>query len=135
MLSEERVKLMTSMASFEDNEGKEYASASTHFRGDYGGAQVLKAVICATIAYMIVFGVYIYYNYETFMTDIYKMDIWAFATSALKWYAVVVVVYSVIVYIVFSVKYTKARQGLKKYFNNLKLLGSLLVKESEQKQE
>jgi len=79
--------------------------------------------------------VYIYYNYETFMTDIYKMDIWAFATSALKWYAVVVVVYSVIVYIVFSIKYTKARQGLKKYFNNLKLLGSLLVKESEEKQE
>ena len=135
MLSEERVKLMTRMASFEDNEGKEYASASTHFRGDYVGAQVLKAVICATIAYMIAFGVYIYYNYETFMTDIYKMDIWAFATSALKWYAVVVVVYSVIVYIVFSIKYTKARQGLKKYFNNLKLLGSLLVKESEEKQE
>ena len=76
MLSEERVKLMTRMASFEDNEGKEYASASTHFRGDYVGAQVLKAVICATIAYMIVFGVYIYYNYETLMTDIYKMDIW-----------------------------------------------------------
>ncbi len=135
MLSEERIKLMTRMASFEDNEGKEYDSASTHFRGDYVGAQVLKAVICATIAYMIVFGVYIYYNYETFMTDIYKMDIWAFATSALKWYAVVVVVYSVIVYIVFSIKYTKARQGLKKYFNNLKLLGSLLVKESEEKQE
>ena len=123
------------MASFEANECKEYGSASTHFRGDYVGTQVLKAVICATIAYMIVFGVYIYYNYETLMTEIYKMDIWAFATSALKWYAIVVVVYSVIVYIVFSVKYTKARQGLKKYFNNLKLLGSLLVKESEDKQE
>ena len=135
MLSEERVKLMTRMASFEENEGREYDSASKHFRGDYVGVQVLKAVICATIAYMIVFGVYIYYDFENLLTEVFKMDLWAFASKALKYYAVTVVTYSVIVYIVFTIKYTKARQGLKKYFNNLKLLGSLLVKESENKQE
>ena len=123
------------MASYESTEGKKNESVAKHFRSDYVGLEVLKAVICATIAYMIAFGVYIYYDFENFMLDIYKIDLWAFASSALKKYVIFVVAYSVIVYIVFTIKYTKARQGLKKYFNNLKLLGSLLVKESENKQE
>lgn len=135
MLSEERVKLMTRMASYEENEGRKNVSVANHFRGDYVGMQVLKAVICASIAYMIVFGVYIYYDLDNFMVNIYKMDLWAFAASVLKWYVVTVVSYCVVVYVVFSIKYTRAKQSLKKYFNNLKLLGSLIVKENENNRE
>ncbi len=136
MLSEERVKLMTRMASYEATEGQKNVSVAKHFRGDYVGLQVLKAVICATIAYMIAFGVYIYYDLEHFMMDIYKMDIMAFGAKVLRYYAIFVVSYCVIVYITFSIKYTKAKNNLKRYFNNLKLLGALLVKEErENKQE
>lgn len=131
MLSEERIKLMTRMASYEETEGRKNASVSKFFRGDYVGLQVLKAVIYASIAYMIVFGAYIYYDFENFMMNIYKMDLWQFAESVLKYYAITVVSYCVIIYVVFTVKYTKTRQNQKKYFNNLKLLGSMLVKESK----
>lgn len=131
MLSEERVKLMTRMASYEEHEGQKNESVARHFRGDYVGLQVLKAVICATIAYMIVFGVYIYYDFDRFMVDIYKMDLVAFAIKVLKYYAIFLVAYCTIVYCVFSAKYTKAKDGIKRYFNNLKLLGALLVKEKE----
>ena len=72
------------MASYESTEGKKNESVAKHFRSDYVGLEVLKAVICATIAYMIAFGVYIYYDFENFMLDIYKIDMWAFAASALK---------------------------------------------------
>lgn len=129
MLSEERIKLMTRMASFEATEGRKDIAVSNHFKSDYVGIQVLKAVICATIAYMIVFGVYIYCDFENFMVSIYKLDLVDFATKMLKYYAVFVVAYSVIVYIAFSVKYNKTKKNLKKYFNNLKLLNSLYTKE------
>ena len=46
------------MASYESTEGKKNESVAKHFRSDYVGLEVLKAVICATIAYMIAFGVY-----------------------------------------------------------------------------
>lgn len=134
MLSEERIKLMTRLASYEATEGKKHVSIGSHFRGDYIGLQVLKAVICATIAYMIVFAAYIYYDIENFMINIYKIDLMQFAATVLKYYVITVGVYGVIVYIVFSIKYTKAKQNLKRYFNNLKLLGSLIVKESGNKQ-
>jgi len=135
MLNEERIKLMTRMASYESTEGKKNESVAKHFRSDYVGLEVLKAVICATIAYVIAFGVYIYYDFENFMMNIYKMDLWAFASSALKKYVIFVVIYSVIVYIAFSFKYSHAKHNLKIYFNNLKLLGTLYVKEKEENEE
>lgn len=131
MLSEQRIKLMTRMASYEANEGKKNVSLSKHFRSDYVGMQVLKAVICATIAYMIVFAAYIYYDLEGFMANIYKMDIIDFAGKVLKYYVVFVVAYCVLVYIAFSVKYGKAKKNLKRYFNNLKLLSAMYREEEE----
>lgn len=130
MISEERVKLMTRMASFEDNEGRKSASIARHFRSDYVWLQVLKAVICASLACMIVFGVYVYTDFEGFILELYKMDdIWEYAKGILKYYLIFVLSYSVIVYIVFSFRYGKSRNNLKRYFNNLKLLNSLYIKE------
>ena len=63
---------MTRMASYEDNEGRKNTSVAKHFRSDYVGLEVVKAIICATIAYMIVCGVYLYYDFEELMVNIYK---------------------------------------------------------------
>ena len=125
MLNEERVKLMTRLASYEAGEGKKNSSLVSHFRSDYVGLQVFKAVICAPLAYMIAFGVYLYSDFENFMLNIYKIDLLEFATGILKSYVIFVVAYCVIVYIVCSFKYGKARRNLKRYFNNLKFLNSM----------
>ena len=135
MLSEERVKLMTRMASYESTVGKKNESVAKHFRSDYVGLEVLKAVICATLACMIVFGVYIYYDFEDLMLDIYKIDLFEYAAGILKKFVIFIVGYSVIVYITFTMKYSEAKHNLKKYFNNLRLLGTLLIKEQEQEEE
>lgn len=129
MLSEERIKLMTRLASYDDNEGRKNTAVAKHFRSDYIGLQVLKAFICATAAYMIVFGVYIYVDFENFMVDIYKLELWEFAKQIVKYYAIFVVSYSLLVYVGFSFKYGTARNNLKRYFNNLKLLNSMFAKE------
>ncbi|MBO7600873.1 MAG: hypothetical protein J6S95_06975 [Lachnospiraceae bacterium] len=132
MLNEERIKLMTRMASYEDNEGRKNVAVSRHFRSDYVSLQVIKAIICATIAYMIVCGAYIYYDFEEFMSNIYKIDLLDLAAKMLKYYVIFTVAYCVLVYIAFSVKYGKAKKNLKRYFNNLKLLGAMYNKEDEE---
>ena len=128
MIDEERVRLMTRMASYADKEGRANTSIVSHFRSDYLGLQILKAIICATIAYMIVFGVHIYYDFENFMINIYKMDLLEFAVDALKKYVIFTAVYCVIVYVAFAFKYGRAQKILKRYFNNLRLLGSMYSK-------
>lgn len=125
---------MTRLASYESTEGRKNEAVAKHFRSDYVGLQVLKAIICATIAYMILFAVNIYYNFEDLMIEIYRMDLWDFAVSVLKGYVIFVVIYSVLVYIAFTIKYSHAKANLKRYFNNLKYLHALYSKENENKE-
>lgn len=125
MLSEERIILMTKMASYESNEGKKNMAIGKYFRSDYIAIQVLKSILYGTIAFFIVFGLYILYDFETFMQDLYKMDLLAFARNILIYYAVSVVSYGVLSYIVYSYRYAKAKKNLKCYYHNLKKLNTM----------
>ena len=122
MLNEERIKLMTKMASYEANEGKRNVEIGSYFRGDYIGFQVIKSIISATIAFFIVFGLFIFYDFEIFMADIYKMDLLQFGKTTLIAYVVFVAVYALVSYFVYTYRYAKARKSLKMYYNNLKKL-------------
>lgn len=122
MINEERVILMTKLASYEANEGKKNVAIGSYFRSDYIGWQVLKSIISATIAFAVVFAVYIFYDFELFMTDIYKMDLLEFATTILTYYLVTVGVYAVISYIVYAYRYSRAQKSLRLFQQNLKKL-------------
>ena len=61
MLNEEKIILMTQMASYEENEGKKNMAIGRYFRSDYIAIQVLKSVLCATIAYAVCFALFIFY--------------------------------------------------------------------------
>lgn len=125
MLNEERIILMTKMASYESHEGKKNMAIGRYFRSDYIAIQVLKAVVCATISFGVMFGLFIFYDFEVFMQDIYKIDLITFARNALVLYAGLVVVYSAVCYGVCAYKYSKAKKSLKLYYRNLKKLNSL----------
>ena len=86
---------------------------------------MLKSVFCATIAYAIVFALFVFYDFELFMQDIYKMDLITFAQRVLLYYGITVVAYGVIAYILHSYRYAKAKKSLKCYYHNLKKLNSL----------
>ncbi len=131
MLNEERIRLMTKMASYEANEGKKNVSIGSYFRGDYIGLQVIKSVISGTIGFFIIFAVYLGYDLETFMTEIYKMDLFLVGKNVVIAYLIFVGVYAIISYAVYTYRYTKAKKSLKLYYNNLKKLSYLYEKEGK----
>ena len=102
MLNQERIILMTKMASYEENEGKKNNLIMNYFRGDYVWLQVLKSFVCGTIAFGVIFGMYIFYDFEFFMMDIYKMDLMEFGKSVLMKYLLAIGIYSVISYAIYS---------------------------------
>ena len=130
MLNEERIKLMTKMASYEANEGKKNVSIGSYFRGDYIGLQVIRAVISGTVGFFIVFGMYILYNFETLMADIYKMDLLQFGRRVIIAYLIFILLYAAVSYAIYTYRYTKAKKSLKRYYNNLKKLSYLYDKET-----
>ncbi len=125
MLNEERVILMTKMASYEEGEGKRNMSLGRYFRGDYISIQLLRAFFSSTIAYLLGFGLYVLYDFEILIADIYKMDLFVFAKNIIMWYAIFVVGYCVITYAICAYRYAQAKKSLKLYYHNLKKLDSL----------
>lgn len=125
MLNEKRVIMMTRLASYEEGEGKKNLSIGNYYRGDYLALQILKSIVCSTICFFIVFGMYILYNFETFMQDLYKIDLIAFAQTVLKYYCITVVAYAVLTYVVGTIRYVHAKKNLQRYYKNLKVLKSL----------
>lgn len=125
MLNEERVILMTRMASYEKGEGRKNVRIGNYFRSDYIAIQVLKSIVCSTIAFGIVFGLYVLYNLDELMQELYTMDLIAFITNIIVDYAIVVIGYGVITYIVSSWRHAAAKKSLKKYYHNLKKLSSM----------
>lgn len=125
MLNEDKIILMTHMASYEQNEGKKNMEIGNYFRGDYISMQVIKAVVRAAIAFAIVFALVIFYDFENLMQEVYKMDLLAISKKALVLFGLAIVAYGVIAYLVYSVRYTRAKKSLKAYYENLKKLGSL----------
>ena len=125
MLNEERVILMTKMASYEEHEGKENMKIGKYFRGDYIAVQVLKSIFSATVAFALILGLYVLYDFEVFMQDLYKIDLVSFAKTLLTYYGVTVVVYAAFSYGIYAYRYSKARKSLKLYHQNLKKLNSM----------
>lgn len=125
MLSQERIKLMTKMAAYEENEGRKYMSIGSYFRSDYMGMQVIRSVICGTLAFFLLAGLYVYYHFETMMQDIYKMDLLLLGRRVLFYYIVFIAAYSVITYVIYSFRYSRAKRSLKHYYYHLKQLAAI----------
>lgn len=125
MLSQERIKLMTKMAAYEENEGKKYMSIGSYFRSDYMGMQVIRSVISGTLAFFLLAGLYVYYHFEMMMQDIYKMDLLLLGRRVLFYYIVFIAAYSVITYVIYSFRYSRAKRSLKHYYYHLKQLAAI----------
>ena len=93
MINEERVKLMTRMAAYEQGEFRKHKPVVGFFRSDYISLQLVKAMISTTLAYAILVGLYIMYDFEVFMKDIYQMDLFQVIKTAIIFYLVMLGVF------------------------------------------
>lgn len=128
MINEEKIILMTRLASYEANQGKKDISIINYFRGDYIGFQVLKSIIAATISFFALFAVYLFYNFEELMQEVYKMNLLEYGKSIITVYLCSTGAYGVISYVLFSVRYGRAKKNLRNYYGNLRKLAGMYDK-------
>jgi hypothetical protein len=129
MINEERVKLMTRMAAYENSGHKKNKYIISFFKSDFISLQLMKSFIANSIAFAIFFGLYILYDFEVFMKEIYKMDLFDFIKNVLILYTIFIVILSVVTYIVALYQYNRALQSTKLYYSNLKKLSQMYGKE------
>ena len=125
MVNEERIKLMTRMAAYEKEEHKKNKKIVSFFKSDYISMQMLKSIVATTIAFAIVFGLYVLYDFEVFMKEIYRMDMFEFAKSVIIIYVIFLSIMLVITYVVSLYRFNKALQSTKLYYANLKKMSRI----------
>lgn len=135
MINEQRVKLMTRLAAYEESEGKKNSSIGTYFKSDYIALQIMSAVVYATIAFGLVVGLVCLYDSEFLLTQIYKMDLVQTGKMIALYYFGFVGAYALLSLVIYSIRYRRAKKKLKVYFNNLKRLQILYQKERKDKSE
>ena len=118
----DRVKLMTRMAAFESGEGRQAIRICNYFRSDYVILNVVKSIVASTIAFGMILGLYVYYNIDRLLQDIYSMDLIETGKSLITYYVAFTGAFALISYVVYSFRFDKAKKSIKDYNNALKKL-------------
>ena len=119
MINEEKVKIMNKLAMYEKGEGKKYLPVSKYYRSDYIGLALIKNFFLVTIGYVLILaGVAAYYG-EYLLENIHKMDLISLGIGIIAGYVAVLVVFSCLTYIQYSVRYHCAKKSVMKYDGEL----------------
>lgn len=122
MLNQDKVILMTRMASYESGKGKQHLRIGRYFRSDYVALSIIKAIFSITISFIFGVAIYVYYHFEEYMENIYDMNFAEMGREFGKYYLILLVIYVAISYIVCMVQYINARVNIGRYKSSLKKL-------------
>ena len=125
MINEEKVRLMTRLAAYEQGEFRKTKPVVGFFRSDYIGLELVKTFVYTTLAYGIMLGMYVLYDVEAFMKEIYHMDIPGFIKDVIILYLILLGIFITITYVVSLYRYNRSMQSTRLYYANLKKLSQL----------
>lgn len=131
MINEEKVKIMTKIAMYEQGSGRKYLPISRYYRSDYIGLALIKNFFLVTIGYVLgLAGVAAYFS-EYLMDNVNKINLVAVGIYIVVGYLIVLIVYSVLTYIQYSVKYYRAKKSVREYYQDLTKLEKIYGREEK----
>lgn len=134
MLNEEKVRVMTKLALYEQGEGKDYLPISKYYRSDYIGLALIKNFFLVSIGYVVLIALIALYHLQELLETIHKMDLIRLGAKIIIGYIVLLIVYSVLVYIIRTVKYSRAKKSIRSYYMQLGKLTKMYAKEEKRAQ-
>lgn len=129
MIDEERVRLMTKLAFFEKKEENKSLKIAKFYRRDFIGLALLKNFFAATIAYCFVFAVVCAIDMEDIMSTLNNLDFRPVIVNTIIGYIVFLLLYSLVTYILASIRYRSAKKKIEQYNETLRQLEKHYEKE------
>ena len=131
MINEEKVKIMTKIAMYEQGKGRKYLPVSKYYRSDYIGLALIKNFFLVTIGYIMAVAAVAVYFGEYLMENLHKMNLVSMGVYIIVGYVATLVGYSILTYIQYSVKYYKAKKSVKEYYIQLTELSKIYTREEK----
>lgn len=122
MIDEERVRLMTKLAFFEKREESNSLKIAKYYRTDYIGLALLKNFFAATIAYGFVFAAVFAIEMDDIMDTLNSLNFQPLIVNTVIGYIVFLLLYSLLTYILATLRYRAAKKKTERYEEELKIL-------------
>ena len=114
--------MMTRLAMQAQKMQQRGAGINEYNRGDYVGVGMLKSAIVATVLYGMLFAVYAAFNFDGLLDTFYEGGMMSVITRLILYYFLLLAVYLVVSYIIYTVRYTRSRKEVRLYYNRLRKL-------------
>ena len=134
MLDERKVRLMTRMALYEEQQGREDLKISAYYRKDYISLHTLATILWVTVGYVCLIGLLGISVFDTLME---KMSIGMMCIMAIvivTAYLTIVISYAVYTYVTCNNRHKEARARVKLYNHDLARLLNLYKKKVMKKE-
>ncbi|MDD2979712.1 MAG: hypothetical protein PHN80_07025 [Hespellia sp.] len=131
MLNEERVRLMTRMAAYEDGKGREDMKISRYYRKDYASLHTLITILWLTFGYAALIGLIGIAYMEPLMKNLTLTKLILLGCVIVGIYLILVVVYGASASNIYKNRHGRAKQRVKQYYRDLSRLKKMYEKEKK----
>lgn len=132
MVNEDRVKIMTRLASYENGAGKEELKLIRYNRKDYVSFHVLATAIWFTIGYAALLCLAVFLHIEFFMGSVKNKQLIPLGIIAVGGYVILLIAYLVVAGRVYRKRHNHAKENARLYYIDLRRLNKLYEKERQQ---
>lgn len=122
MLNEEKIKLMTSIAMFEQKEGKRIFPLSCYFKSDYISRHLLSGFFGYTLCFLLGTVLWALYYMEVLLSSLSIDMLLSFGQRFCLWYLGGLFFYLLITLLVYWKRYDYSTAGMRVYVAKLKRL-------------
>ncbi len=122
MLNEEKIRLMTRVTIYEKNEEFGSLVLARYYREDYVRLGCIRTVLVATVTYWLIVATYVFYRFETLLREINNMDYISVIGKLMLGYVIFAGIMYFLAFLIYHIRYQKAKRGLIEYNRNLKKL-------------
>lgn len=128
MINNDKVSLMTKLAIYE-SKNSEDIKLSKYYKSDYIRHNVLKTIISVSFAYICVLLLILFYNLEEVLDKAFELNYTMLGLEIFVSYFVLIVIFTLISFMIYSDKINNSRKSLMKYHRGLKQLSRMYEEE------
>ncbi len=131
MLNNDKIRIMTKLAIYENKSGKEDINLSQYYKRDYIRLQILNTIVFTTIGYFLILLLIGVYQSEYLIAEAVKLNYKAIGLYILGIYIMLLIVYVLCTIIGYTIKFESSRKKLAGYNKGLKYLRRIYEEENQ----
>ncbi|MBO4627555.1 MAG: hypothetical protein J5645_06230 [Lachnospiraceae bacterium] len=132
MVNNEKVRLMTRLAIYENKNGQEDMEVANYFRSDFIRHEVLKTIVAVTFGSLILLAMVVAYKLDFLLDNALDLNYLLLGKWILAVYLTLLVVFVAITWIGYRIYYQRSHQRLNRYYRMLTKVRKIEEKEDRQ---